>query len=211
MQVMLDVDEVQGISAALKQAPEPRRVQVSRCEAIQMLAPDIATLQSKGYSLAQIAGMLTELGLKVSSLGLKGYLRDARGRRSRKKKRPARTTPGDHAGDAVVRESGGPAVSEPVGEAVIESGGGPAMPHERPGGAQGVPSRSEGGREAERGVSKRGEEPGVGPAKPAASAGGGARFLARRPTGVGAAASGATPTTAVPKGTFVPREDTEDL
>ena len=182
MQVMFDVEEVQRISGILKQAPEHRRVRVGRSEAIQMLAPDIATLQSKGYSIAEIAGMLAELGLKVSALGLKEYLRDARGGRSRKKKRPPRASAGGPAGGAVARELGGPA----------------------------GPSRaSKGRREVERAPAKRGEEAGAQPVTPAP--GGDATFSARRPIGVGAPGSGTAPTPAGPKGTFVPREDTPDL
>jgi hypothetical protein len=92
---VLNLEQVQRIRQMLQEAPPSTSKEVSRREAIRLLATDIAAMRSKGYSMAQIAAMLVENGLSVSAGVLKGYLRDARGERAartagRKSKRGGR-------------------------------------------------------------------------------------------------------------------------
>jgi|GEM_PF-2395981 len=97
MLVEFDVARVEEIRKRLVDAPEIQATTVSRAQALRMLAPEIAQMQSRGYSLAKIAGFLSGEGLAVSVTVLKTSLQKvrsaAREERGRLEPRPRRARP----------------------------------------------------------------------------------------------------------------------
>ncbi len=84
---LFSIDEVHRLGRFLEERPEHQRTEVTRREAIRILAPQIAGLQSKGYTIAAIASMLSGHGVDISPVVLHTYLRDVRAKHSHKKKR----------------------------------------------------------------------------------------------------------------------------
>ena len=87
-------EKIDSIAVKLKSLPElPREKEaVSMQDAIKALAPTIAGLQKKGYSLVDIAKHLSDDGLKIAPLTLKNYLRRTKTRQKPKSKKPAQYT-----------------------------------------------------------------------------------------------------------------------
>jgi hypothetical protein len=167
--VLFDVDQVEEIRKVLREAPEPGAKKITRPQAIRSLEADITRLQSKGYSVAQIAGMLTEHDMTVSSSVLQTYLRDARraakntrgdarrsSTRSRSRPLPARDgSPAPSLAEGAAQDPA-PAMTESAG-GPMEIDAGPAQgtpaggrAGHRPGGASGGPAGETAG-EAPRG------------------------------------------------------------
>jgi hypothetical protein len=69
---------------AFEGVPECRVEEVTKVQAIRMLVPQIHAMQSKGYNLRAIAGMLSEHGIAVTSVTLKSYLNQVKVRRGKK-------------------------------------------------------------------------------------------------------------------------------
>ena len=65
---------IEQLQRVLESVPECSVQEVTRVQAIRMLAPQISALQSKGYSLGAIAGMLSDKGMAVSAGTLKNYV-----------------------------------------------------------------------------------------------------------------------------------------
>ena len=70
---------IEQLQQALADTPECPSEEITRTEAIRMLAPQIHKMQSKGYGYTAIASLLSEKGFAVNSKGLKSYLRQAKG------------------------------------------------------------------------------------------------------------------------------------
>jgi hypothetical protein len=69
---------IEKIQRELQDAPECPVEEVSKIRAVRLLAPQICAMQSKGYSLAAIAAMLSDKGLTVTAAALKSYLNVAK-------------------------------------------------------------------------------------------------------------------------------------
>jgi hypothetical protein len=69
------IDEVQGVLDAL---PQHQPNEVTKCQAIQRLLPQIRASRSKGYSLAAIGKVLTERGIPVTTGALRAHLSAAK-------------------------------------------------------------------------------------------------------------------------------------
>jgi hypothetical protein len=113
MAVELDIARVEAIRKRLEDAPAIAPDTVSRAEAVRMLAPAIARMQARGYSLPKVVAFLAAEGLSVTVAGLKGYLHDARGRsgRTARSTRPKRVAAkarggGREAGEEAARVAG---------------------------------------------------------------------------------------------------------
>lgn len=76
----LTLEAVGEIAATLKALPaiENKQRQVSKQEAIRLLAKEILASQKRGYSLEQIAEVLQSKGLALSAPTLKNYLQRSR-------------------------------------------------------------------------------------------------------------------------------------
>jgi len=66
----------------------PAEANVTKQEAVRLLAPDIAGLRRKGYTMAQIADSFRGDGLDLSTPTLKSYLSRAKAQRSRRRDAP---------------------------------------------------------------------------------------------------------------------------
>ncbi len=76
----IPIQVIKKIEAELSALPPRPPENVNKTEAVHMLAPLIARMQLKGYSLDTIAALLSERGLFVSRVVLKTYLKRGRGR-----------------------------------------------------------------------------------------------------------------------------------
>lgn len=76
----LSVAKVESILDKIRNLPpvDKSKQQLSKQEAIRMMAADIAKLQKKGYSLQLIADTLRAEGLEIATPTLKNYLQRAR-------------------------------------------------------------------------------------------------------------------------------------
>jgi len=73
-----DIASVEQIRKHLVEVPPFTPTKVSRAEAVRLLAPEIAEMQSKGYSLGKVAAFLSDKGLPISAGVVKTCLRDVR-------------------------------------------------------------------------------------------------------------------------------------
>jgi hypothetical protein len=80
---------VEQIRVTIKRIPAapPTDADVTKQEAVKMLAGELASLQRRGYTLEQIAESLKGEGLELTTPTLKSYL--ARAKAGRKRYRPA--------------------------------------------------------------------------------------------------------------------------
>ena len=80
-------EQLETISSKLGELPavEKRKRQHNKKEAIRLLARDIASLRRRGYTLGQIAEILTREGLEITERTLRNYLQQL--------KRPVKKTP----------------------------------------------------------------------------------------------------------------------
>jgi hypothetical protein len=65
---------VADLQRELEEAPHCDPTEVSKAEALRLLLPQIQVMQSKGYSLAHIAAVLSNRGIAVTDHGLKNHL-----------------------------------------------------------------------------------------------------------------------------------------
>jgi hypothetical protein len=88
---------IERLQRTLESTPECQIAEVTKSEAIRMLSPQIHAMQSKGYGLGVIAGVLSENGVAVTPVTLKGYLKQLRAAGGKKsaRKRAHRKGPGD--------------------------------------------------------------------------------------------------------------------
>ena len=86
----LTLEAVGEIAATLKALPpiENKQRQVSKQEAIRLLAKEILASQKRGYSLEQIAEVLQSKGLALSAPTLKNYLQRSRASKQKDTPRP---------------------------------------------------------------------------------------------------------------------------
>jgi hypothetical protein len=84
---------IERLQRTLESTPECPIAEVTKIEAIRMLSPQIHAMRSKGYGLGVIAGVLSENGVAVTPVTLKGYLKQLRaagGKTSARKSRQRR-------------------------------------------------------------------------------------------------------------------------
>ncbi len=84
----LNIETVEKIRAKMKELPpvENKKRQVSKQEAIKLLAKDIKALQARGYTLDEVGEQLKEFGVLLATPTLRSYLKRAGGGTSSKKK-----------------------------------------------------------------------------------------------------------------------------
>ncbi|EFW77699.1 hypothetical protein [Pseudomonas savastanoi] len=72
----ISVSQIEILRGKLEEMPQvedPDR-KISKMEAIRMMATSIRDLQSRGYSIEKISGILGESGLEIAPTTLKSYL-----------------------------------------------------------------------------------------------------------------------------------------
>src|SRR5580658_5083137 len=106
----IPIAAIERLQRTLESTPECRIEEVTKVEAIRMLSSQIHAMQSKGYGLGAIAGLLSENGIAVTAVTLKGYLKEfkaAGGKTSARKSRQRRGS-GDGQANARVKASRSP-------------------------------------------------------------------------------------------------------
>jgi hypothetical protein len=76
---------IEQLQRVLENVPECRVEEVTKVQAIRMLASQIHAMQSKGYGLVAIAKLLSEHGIGVTAVTLKSYLTQAKAAGGKKK------------------------------------------------------------------------------------------------------------------------------
>jgi hypothetical protein len=88
----ITIKDIEAIRRHLSELPRNQPTEVSKQEAIALLATELGSAERRGYKHAELARLLSEHGIAINTATLRGYLR--RGRKSRKRERErARTTP----------------------------------------------------------------------------------------------------------------------
>jgi hypothetical protein len=82
------IETIENLQESLKSLPavEVKKREVSKPEAVQMLAAQVAELHAKGYTIEMIAEIFTTSGLEIKPQTLKSYLTRAKGQKGQKKR-----------------------------------------------------------------------------------------------------------------------------
>lgn len=114
----IQLGAIEQVQRAFAAAPHQEVKDVDKSEAIRMLVPDIEAMKSKGYSLVDIAGVLSDNGVPITPTVLKNYLGLAKGRASVRKGHNKRPRGGQASGNARVTrfEAAPPAATHVVGK-----------------------------------------------------------------------------------------------
>lgn len=82
------IETIENLQESLKSLPavEVKKREVSKPEAVQMLAAQVAELQEKGYTIEMIAEIFTARGLEIKPQTLKSYLTRAKGLKGPKRR-----------------------------------------------------------------------------------------------------------------------------
>lgn len=121
--------QIEALKVQLKELPEPDvgSRSVSKQQAIRLLARDIARLQRKGYTLEQVAAVLSERGVDINAATLKSYLRRTKRRPRRGAQGAATATP--RSADRAPREAArAPAGDDGVAPPAATADGGEPPP-----------------------------------------------------------------------------------
>jgi hypothetical protein len=76
----ITLSEVASLQQAIEQAPTKSPTEVSKRQAIGLLAPKLYEMRAKGYAWRDVAALLSEHGLTVTVSALQRHLRAAKGR-----------------------------------------------------------------------------------------------------------------------------------
>jgi hypothetical protein len=85
----IPIATIEQLQRTLESKPECHIEEVTKVEAIRMLSAQIHAMRSKGYGLRAIADVLSENGVAVTAVTLKGYLKrfkSAGGKKSARKR-----------------------------------------------------------------------------------------------------------------------------
>jgi hypothetical protein len=74
-------DDLEAVRHVLKELPVNRPRNVSKRDAVAALASELAAAQRRGYSVDELAAMLSTKGLAITPGTLRGYLRRTRKKR----------------------------------------------------------------------------------------------------------------------------------
>lgn len=98
----LTVKSVKALGDTLKEMKpiDESEREISKAEAVKLLAPEIRSLQGRGYSLEQVVEALGRGGVELSVGTLKSYLRRADSKRGKRNRaaRPAKAGRADSSG-----------------------------------------------------------------------------------------------------------------
>lgn len=107
---MYSVDTIEKLKESLKEKESQpvKKQQLSKLEAVKMLAGEIKELQKRGYTLEQVCEFLREGGIDISTPTLRNYLQ-----RAKEKKRST--------ADAQTRKRGKEQASDPSQKTLLET------------------------------------------------------------------------------------------
>jgi hypothetical protein len=78
----ITIDDIEALRRRLAELPRNQPREVSKQEAVTLLATELGAARRRGYSPEELAQLLSEQGVMINAPTLRGYLR--RNRRSRK-------------------------------------------------------------------------------------------------------------------------------
>jgi hypothetical protein len=105
----ITIDDIEALRRRLTELPRNQPREVSKQEAVTLLATELGAARRRGYSPEDLAQLLSEQGVMINAPTLRGYLR--RNRRSRK---GGRSKGGTAKAGSVLAAAPGPAVSTPA-------------------------------------------------------------------------------------------------
>ena len=88
----ITIDDIEALRRRLTELPRNQPREVSKQEAVALLASELGAARRRGYSPEELAQLISEQGVAINGATLRGYLR--RTRRSRKGRRGTPTTVG---------------------------------------------------------------------------------------------------------------------
>jgi hypothetical protein len=106
----ITIDDVEALRRQLAELPRNRPREVTKQEAVTLLASELAAAKRRGYSPDDLAGLLSEKGIAINAETLRGYLR--RARRSHKR-RVTKVAPLEKASEASQKEQPRSAAAAP--------------------------------------------------------------------------------------------------
>ena len=78
----ITLDDVEALKRELEELPRNQPRQVTKQEAIAMLASHLGAAKRRGYSPEELANLLSRKGIAINTATLRGYLRRNRKKRS---------------------------------------------------------------------------------------------------------------------------------
>jgi hypothetical protein len=102
----ITIDDIEALRRRLAELPRNQPREVSKQEAVTLLATELGAARRRGYSPEDLAQLLSEQGVMINAPTLRGYLR--RNRRSRKggRSKAATTKPSGAAATQPTRGDG---------------------------------------------------------------------------------------------------------
>jgi hypothetical protein len=84
----ITIDDVEALKRELEELPRNQPRQVTKQEAVAMLASHLGSAKRRGYSPEELAGILSARGIELNAPTLRGYLRRNRKKRGRSGSKP---------------------------------------------------------------------------------------------------------------------------
>lgn len=85
----ITLDDIEALRRKLAELPRHQAREVSKQEAIALLATELGSARRRGYSPEDLAQLLSEQGVAINAATLRGYLRKNRRNRGRRADKPS--------------------------------------------------------------------------------------------------------------------------
>ena len=85
----ITIDDIEAVRRKLSELPRHQPREVSKQEAIALLATELGSARRRGYSPEELAQLLSEQGVTINAATLRGYLRKSRRNRGRRAGKPS--------------------------------------------------------------------------------------------------------------------------
>jgi hypothetical protein len=85
----ITIEDIEALRRKLAELPRHQAREVSKQEAIALLATELGSARRRGYSPDELAQLLSEQGVAINAATLRGYLRKNRRNRGRRTDKPS--------------------------------------------------------------------------------------------------------------------------
>jgi hypothetical protein len=85
----ITIDDIEALRRKLAELPRHQAREVSKQDAIALLATELGSARRRGYSPDELAQLLSEQGVAINAATLRGYLRKNRRNRGRRAGTPS--------------------------------------------------------------------------------------------------------------------------
>lgn len=85
----ITIEDIEALRRKLAELPRHQAREVSKQEAIALLATELGSARRRGYSPDELAQLLSERGVAINAATLRGYLRKNRRNRGRRAAKPS--------------------------------------------------------------------------------------------------------------------------